>query len=215
MPRVKNQRRKLIHGRIFIELTLETGEKLLIRPQRVKNFNKSPETEIDSDLYQQLEEENWRNQLYFRLQRFLKIRPRSVQETRLYLQQAKFGPPNEKREKIITELLQELQKEGQLDDQSFARWWIQQRRQGLRPKGPRAIYAELRQKGIDPTLATSLIDALSPEEDLILARQLLEKFKKRQKANSRWQQKAAAYLKRRGFSYEVIRKIVALQSQKG
>ena len=59
-----------------------------------------------------------------------------------------------------------------LDDQKFARWWVDQRL-AFRPRGNIALKSELIQKGIDREIIESVL--LSKEEEISLAKKLLAK----------------------------------------
>ena len=60
-----------------------------------------------------------------------------------------------------------------LDDQKFARWWVDQRLR-FRPKGNRALTAELLAKGIDREIISQVL--LSPEQERQLAIKLRGKY---------------------------------------
>ncbi len=60
-----------------------------------------------------------------------------------------------------------------LDDQKFARWWVEQRLR-FRPKGNRALTAELLAKGIDREIISQVL--LSPEQERQLAIKLRGKY---------------------------------------
>ena len=59
-----------------------------------------------------------------------------------------------------------------LDDQKFARWWVDQRL-AFRPRGNIALKSELIQKGIDREIIESVL--LSKEEEISLANKFLAK----------------------------------------
>lgn len=78
--------------------------------------------------------------------RFLEARQRSVTEVRRRLTQAGY------REDLITAAIEQLGDLGMLDDQLFAKTWVESRDRAS-PRGERALRMELRQKGIDvPTI---------------------------------------------------------------
>jgi len=74
--------------------------------------------------------------------RFLEARPRSVAEVRRRLRGSGYPPP------LIDAAVERLTELGFLDDEAFARSWIESRDRA-RPRGERALRSELLGKGID------------------------------------------------------------------
>src|SRR5262245_29551432 len=74
--------------------------------------------------------------------RALDARPRSTAELRLRLKRKGFDPES------VDAALARLTELGLLDDQTFARAWVENR-QNARPRGTSALRDELRRKGVD------------------------------------------------------------------
>ena|ERR1700675_588281 len=74
--------------------------------------------------------------------RFLEARSRSVQEVRRRLTHAGY------RKELVEAAIERLLELGVLDDEAFARAWVESRDRA-RPRGERAIRAELGLKGVD------------------------------------------------------------------
>jgi len=128
---------------------------------------------------------------------FLAVRPRSIAEVRRRLQRGKFDSAT------IERVIQRLQELDYLDDEAFARYWVENR-ETFRPRGLRALRYELRQKGIADEIIDTILKDVSPE---VSARAALAP-KVRQWKHLEWtefRKKATQYLARRGFSYDVIR----------
>ncbi len=140
--------------------------------------------------------------------RFLSYRPRSEKEIYDYL--GKKELKDEEKEKII----KKLKEEKLIDDLEFASWFLEQR-QTFRPKGSYALRQELRQKGI----GEKIIDQVLPnkEEELSLAKKALVKAEKKYASflGREKKEKLMAYLRRRGFSWEVIKKAVDEREENG
>ncbi|OGD55432.1 hypothetical protein A3E73_01300 [Candidatus Beckwithbacteria bacterium RIFCSPHIGHO2_12_FULL_47_17] len=81
-----------------------------------------------------------------------------------------------------------------LDDQKFARWWVDQRL-AFRPRGNIALKSELIQKGIDREIIESVL--LSKEEEISLAKKLLAK-------KNLDKPRAQRLLLSRGFSPDIV-----------
>ncbi|HEY57043.1 MAG TPA: hypothetical protein G4O04_00560 [Anaerolineae bacterium] len=139
-------------------------------------------------------------QAYQKAWRYLSYRPRSEAEVRTYLARRGVEPA------LIESVLARLRDLGLVDDEAFARAWVENRGT-FRPRGRRALQAELRQKGISPDLVERALAEVDEEQ---LALQAGLKALRRY-ARLEWpafRQKMGAYLARRGFDYETIRAIL-------
>lgn len=132
--------------------------------------------------------------------RFLAPRPRSIAEVRRHL--ARKGFPSEAIEEVIARLA-DLE---YLDDEAFARFWVENR-ETFRPRGPLALRQELRQKGVPPAIVEAVVAEVDP---VASARAALQAQARRWYALdwTAFQRKASQYLARRGFPYDVIRDVV-------
>jgi regulatory protein len=129
----------------------------------------------------------------------LKFRLRSENEIRQRLKKKKFDAD------IIETTLFFLKDKGFIDDNYFAKTWIESRIK--KPLGIRRLKAELNIKGINKAIIDTQIDEIKKsysEEDIVggIAKDRLNKLKgiDPQKAKKR----VYAYLLRRGFSPEVV-----------
>jgi regulatory protein len=94
--------------------------------------------------------------------------PRSRQELRDKL--AKKDVPDE----LATRLLDRFTEVGLVDDEAFARSWVESR-QRSRGLARRALAQELRRKGVDDDTARLALDDLEPEQEEQAARLLVRK----------------------------------------
>lgn len=133
--------------------------------------------------------------------RQLSYRPRSIAELRTTLGQRGFGLH------IIDQVIARFRELGYLDDADFARRWIANRDQ-LAPRGTRLLKQELRQKGIDAELTEEAL-AEADLDDLAAAMRIAERRLPKMTGLERETQRRrlAAYLERRGFSYDVVRQV--------
>jgi regulatory protein len=134
---------------------------------------------------------------------FLAYRPRSEGEIRTRLRRGGF--PDE----VIEYTLERLRGWRYVDDEDFARRWIENRSQH-RPRGKRMLAAELRTKGVDPAVASEAIaDAGLDEEGDALelgrqrARQLADL------APEVRERRLGGFLARRGYGFDIIRRVLA------
>lgn len=136
--------------------------------------------------------------------KFLSYRPRSEWEIRQYLVKKQVG---EETRKLILGKLNRLKL---VDDQAFARWWVEQR-SNFRPTGLSLIKMELKQKGISNELIEEIF---ADEKPLVDERQKAEELAiKKLKSMINLpvlKSKTRLYgiLSRRGFSYEVIKETI-------
>jgi regulatory protein len=84
--------------------------------------------------------------------RFLEARARSVAETRRRLSDAGYRP------ELIDAAIARLLAIGLLDDEAFARHWVESRDRA-RPRGEIALKRELLLRGVDPGVVAAAIDA--------------------------------------------------------
>jgi regulatory protein len=148
--------------------------------------------------------------------RFLETRSRSVAEVRRRLTTAGY------KASLIDSALADLTRQGYLDDESFARAWVASRDRA-RPRGERALRAELLLKGVErPVVEAALAERGGDEAtdeagdgrsaDEVAARRLIEKHRRaleRELDPRRRRQKAYALLARNGFDPEVCRRVAA------
>ncbi len=137
-----------------------------------------------------------RNQAFDRSLRFLSYRPRSRVEVERYLRGKAVA------EEVIADIIARLEQAKYLDDEAFARFWVDNREQ-FRPRSQRALRYELRQKGVSDEII-SLV--LSDRDDEVAAWRAIEGRLPRwaNLPRDEFRQKALGYLSRRGFSYSTI-----------
>lgn len=169
--------------------------------------------------------------------RFLSFRPRSEQEVSQYLKgklakrkpQAKVydavrsrhgteedAEVRKVREELGAVVVNKLKERGYIDDLAFAQWWIEQRQGGRIPLGKRKIEFELVTKGVDREVVREVLGrrqavgdvGSSAEFNLALkaAERKLSFYKKLKPLEFR--RKLSGFLARRGFSWEVINKVL-------
>lgn len=83
--------------------------------------------------------------------RFLEVRPRSVDEVRRRLHDAGY------RLDLVVGAIERLTDLGMLDDEAFARAWVESRDRA-RPRGERALRSELRRKGVVDSVVTDVLE---------------------------------------------------------
>lgn len=158
----------------------------------------------DAEL-EELRTESDFGKLYTRSLEYALTRPRSQREMKDYLWKKtrpvrkKDGSTKEGMSQAVADrVLERLIERGYVDDEKFARFWIDNRnvRKGTSFK---KLTQELRQKGVEPVLIESLLGSSERTNEAELRKIL-------QKKRSRYDdpQKLIAYLQRLGFSYSDI-----------
>jgi regulatory protein len=151
--------------------------------------------------------------------RFLEARARSVTEVRRRLTTAGY------RSDLIDGAIARLGDLGVLDDEAFARAWVESRDRA-RPRGERALREELRLKGIERSLVDAVLterregpeaaDGDQPDDlpspDRAAAERLIERQRRaldRIADPRRRRERAYAVLARNGFDPETCREVAA------
>lgn len=137
-----------------------------------------------------------------KLLRFSTLRPRSEKEIIDYFKRKKIH------ESLHDELFNRLNRLELIDDMKFAEWWVGQRIQ-FTSKSKRELEFELRKKGIDKETINKVLGEGKIDEEKA-ARELLGKkaYKWTNLSGIEAKQKKTQYLAGKGFSWEVIEKVV-------
>lgn len=142
------------------------------------------------------------NKAYF----YLKFRLRSEKELRTFLEK--------KAKKLlfqnadIEEAMRILKEEKYIDDRQFISWFVEQRSDG-KIKGIRLLRSELRRFGLDRDLINDYFDNANLDEESLALRLLQKKWHKYKELEKRKRfEKAAAFLMRKGFSFDETKEVI-------
>lgn len=158
----------------------------------------------------ELEEESQFGKLYTRTLEYALTRPRSQREIRDYLYKktrdtrTKTGAVKKGVSESLTHrVFERLVAKGYIDDEKFARFWIENRnvRKG---SSMRKLRTELAAKGVDREIVDRLLED-SDRDDASELKKIVEK--KRSRYDD--EQKFMAYLARQGFSFDDIKDALA------
>ena len=193
-----------IDGKFFCSLDIS----------QVVDFHLKIGQEIDADLKQQLKRASDFGKLYSRTLEYVFSRPHSVKEVRDYLHRKTLDKPirvkNRKTNEYVTQIrkgydesliepiLKRLNEHGYLDDEKFARAWIENRntKKGTSLK---KLRNELALKGVDSRIVDRVLS-----EDLRNDRDELRKVIARKQNKYDDRQKLIQYLMRQGFNYSDV-----------
>jgi regulatory protein len=137
-----------------------------------------------------------------KLLRFAMVRPRSEKEIRDYFRRKKVH------ESLHEKLFEKLKHFELIDDEKFAKWWMEQR-QNFKPKPKRILIQELRIKGINKGIIDEVLGEEIVDEEK-MAKELLEKkaYKWKGLPAREARQKISQYLAGKGFGWDIIGKVV-------
>lgn len=140
--------------------------------------------------------------VYDKILRFASLRPRSKREFERWFFKHKVH------KSLHARLFNKLKRLEFLDDEKFATWWVEQRLQ-FKSKSKRELIQELRLKGITKDTMDDVFSKLEVDEEA-QAKKLFEKnkYKWERLTGFEKRKKVSAYFARRGFSWDVIRKVI-------
>ena len=156
--------------------------------------------ELSPEKIEELQDVDAQEVAYQRALNYISYRPRAEAEVRKNLEK------HDITEEVADEVVERLRRSGLVDDTKFAQTWVENR-SAFRPRGKRALIAELRQKGIGDEAIEEALDALN--EDNLAYQAALKQTRKY--GSLEWQdfrRKMSAFLARRGFGYEVVKPVV-------
>lgn len=138
-----------------------------------------------------------------KLLKFAMLRPRSEKEIDEYLKRKKVH------ESLWQDLLEKLTHFELLDDAKFARWWVGQRL-AFKKISTKVLKLELGKKGIKKEIIEDVL-AENPVDEEKMARELLERraYKWDNLDPKIAKQKKFQYLAGKGFSWEIVEKILS------
>ena len=202
---VKNQNRVNISVDGSYQFSLDVFQ---VSELGIKIGNEYSESELH-----ELKDESVFGKLYTRAIDYCLLRPHSAKEIRDYLYKKTFSKKYRSKtgelkdrdgvSKVITDrVFNRLQDKGFIDDETFARWWVESRhlKKGI---SHRKLYNELLLKGVTSEIINEIL-SISPRNDVNELQKVIAK--KRHTYDD--EQKLIHYLIRQGFRYETIREVL-------
>ena len=129
--------------------------------------------------------------------RFLEPRPRSRAEVKQQLRKKQVASD------VIDQVIARLTDAGLIDDEAFAKYWVENR-EAFRPRAGRALRFELKRKGLSDAAIKEAIGTLDESESAYRAG-TARAARWRNLERRAFMEKLGAFLVRRGFSYEVAK----------
>ncbi|MHB1355264.1 MAG: regulatory protein RecX [Anaerolineae bacterium] len=137
---------------------------------------------------------------YERVLNYLTFRPRSEVEIRRYLAEKEVD--QQVGEEVITRLL----RAGLLDDQAFAKYWVENR-EAFHPRGKWLLRAELHRAGVSTEVIDNVVNTVNDEAGALRAAQR-KAHQMRAKSDQEFRRRLLSFLQRRGYSYELADRVV-------
>ena len=111
-------------------------------------------------------------------------------------------------EDLIGEVIEELTRLELVDDKKFSKDWVESRGK-FKPKSRSALVAELRNKGVDKELAERAVENIDDEGEFKMAKSVAENAaRKTSKEGDALVRYLSGVLARRGFNWEIIRRVL-------
>ena len=167
--------------------------------------------ELDDAELANLEGESQFGKLYARALEYSLSRPHSVREVRDYLRRKTLARKYKSRrtgeikeapgvsQAVADRVLERLQTKGYVDDENFARWWVENRNVA-KGTSRRKLTNELRAKGVSVEIIDDALAASERSDDDELAKIIAKKHSKYPD-----EQNFLQYLARQGFGYDDIK----------
>ena len=158
--------------------------------------------ELNDDLISSLKSKSTDEKLRMKALNWTLLRPRSTRELQDYLkrttyQKSRPADTSEQTKLSVDDIVNDFTTRGWVDDEVFARWWIERRSRADRSVS--YIKSELMGKGVSREI---IAEVLSSKDDSSALKELVMKLKSKPKYADR--QKLMRYLVGKGFSYSSV-----------
>lgn len=158
-----------------------------------------PGQELTEAEIKELKQKSADDKVYSLALRYVAMRSRSRYELETYLKRKDADPP------LVDTILDRLQGYGYVNDDAFARNWVENRRL-LKPVSRRRLMMELKQKKVSEDIIRTVL-----EDDQTTDRDTLRDLVVRKRRQSKYQDdtKLLQYLARQGYGYDDIKSAMA------
>lgn len=185
-------------------LEFDTGEKLFLPVSISPQYHLRSGSKIDEDLYSKLLRYSQEYKAKEAALRYVGYKARTAYQVQKYLERKGFPP------EAVAAALAFLKQYRYIDDARYVRHFVEQYLK-QKPSGIYRVRYELRQKGIAAELIDRIIEEVEQSYDQLELARLATQQKMRalrSKPREKQQRAIAAFLQRRGFSWDVIRTIL-------
>lgn len=161
---------------------------------------------ISEERLEELKKASEFGKLYQRALEWVLVRPRSKREVQDYLRKKLYKSTKDHLEdssELLKQIIERLTMRGYIDDRKFAEFYVENRfvKKGVSKK---RLKMELIKKGVGKDVLDEVLDGRDDEEEI---RKMIKR--KRAKYDD---EKLTAYLCRQGFSYDLVREMIAKEN---
>lgn len=203
-----------MHNPDRVNVSIDGKYRFSLDISQITDLNVKIGREVGEEELARLETESQFGKLYARALEYCLMRPHSVREVRDYLYKKTLAKKYKDRQGQLREkngysptlsvrVLEKLQHKGYVDDEQFARWWVENRNL-TKGTSLRKLTAELRAKGVSGEIIDQVMRQSDRDDKSELAKIIA---KKRSKYPD--DQKMLQYLARQGFSYDQAKEALA------
>jgi len=203
MPKIEDMKFRRRRPERFLILW-DSGEETVFCPETVLRYGMRIGREFSEDELLSILQEDSLRRAKDQALRYLEIRPHSRKE--LFRKLRKKGYLS----RISEQALDELQAVDLINDESFARLFIQNELK-FRPCGKMLLKQKLFEKGIPPEIFEPLLDeAFRKDTEIQIAHRVLEKYLRinRHLPKNKLREKCVRHLQSKGFPWEIIQQIL-------
>lgn len=182
---------------------LEDGTSFSLHNELLAKYGLRTGAEIDEEKIKEWLDEDETRHAYNAALRYLGFCSRTRKELEDYLRQKGYG------DRTVVNVIEKLKSYGLVDDKMFARDWVNNRKL-TSPRSRMAMTFELLQKGVDREVIDEVIGSISDEDEEKQAFKVAQKYygRYRNLENRERALKTGQALARRGFSWEIIQRVI-------
>lgn len=149
---------------------------------------------------------------FIKILNFLSFRPRSEKEIVTKLKEFAYKDKEldkSIKDELIEAVVQKTRRLKLLDDEAFARWYVEGRQNSVKPMGRQRIKSELLSKGVTKDLIDRVLKSDSASEESLAYKTAEKKLSSLKATHLReFKTKLSTYLIRRGFSWDAVSRVV-------
>lgn len=214
ITKLEQQKKNVSRLNLYIDDQFVAG----ISSNTLAKFNLYKGKELEESVLEDILYQELKQRFFERAVNYLTRAPKTTFQIRRYLGDLQYkkkdkwfdADANINFEKIFDEIVKDLEDINLLDDKDYATLFVESRIKN-KPRGKFVLVSELMGKGVDKEIAIQVCDELIEDEYDILKKTFYKRYKSENLDLS--DRKKIAYLQRKGFSYDLIKKFANSESE--